>query len=79
MVNVIPKNDTIRKLIKHPVAGAFRSEGSSNWPDDTFTHRRLADGDITLEEVKKEEPQHHKEEPQHKEDEHDKAASSKRR
>jgi hypothetical protein len=53
MVRVIPKNDTIRKLLKHPVAGPFRSEGSSDWPDDSFTHRRVADGDVTIEEAKK--------------------------
>jgi hypothetical protein len=49
-MKVVPKNDSIRNLIKHPVAGAFRTEGSSDWPDDTFTARRIADGDITVEE-----------------------------
>jgi len=49
-MKVIPKDDTIRNLIRHPIAGAFRSEGSSDWPDDTFTARRIADGDITVEE-----------------------------
>jgi hypothetical protein len=51
MVKVTPKNDTIRKLIKHPTAGPFRTEGSSDWPDDSFTARRIADGDVTVEEA----------------------------
>ena len=51
MIKVTPKNDTIRKLIKHPTAGAFRTEGSSDWPDDSFTARRIADGDVTVEEA----------------------------
>ena len=63
-MKVVPKNDTIRKLMKHPVAGSFRSEGSSDWPDDSFTHRRIADGDVTIEEeVKKKDEHEHKDEP----------------
>jgi len=58
--------------MKHPVAGSFRTEGSSDWPDDSFTHRRIADGDVTVEEVKKEET---KKESVHEKEE----ASSKRR
>jgi hypothetical protein len=54
MVKVVPKNDTIRKQIKHPVAGAFRGQGSMDWPDDSFTARRIKDGDVTVE--KAEEP-----------------------
>jgi hypothetical protein len=50
MVKVVPKNDDIRNLLKHPTAGPFRSEGSSDWPDDSFTHRRIQDGDVTIEE-----------------------------
>ena len=49
MVRVLPKNDSIRKLIKHPVGGPFRGEGSSEWPNDSFTARRIADGDVTVE------------------------------
>jgi len=49
-IKVVPKNDTIRKQIKHPVAGKFRAQGSMDWPDDSFTARRIRDGDVTVEE-----------------------------
>lgn len=55
MVKVIPKNDTIRKLIKHPVGGPFRGQGAAEWPDDTYTARRIADGDVTVEQAEKKE------------------------
>ena len=48
-VRVVPKDDEMRRLLKHPVAGAFREEGGMEWPDDDFTFRRLRDGDVTLE------------------------------
>ena len=48
-LKVTPKNDTLRKLLKHPRAGGFRKEGPAEWPDDSFTKRRLRDGDITVE------------------------------
>ena len=54
MVRVIPKNDTLRKLLKHPVGGPFRAEGAAEWPSDSFTARRIADGDVTVEEAPKE-------------------------
>jgi len=58
MVRVLPKNDAIRKLIKHPVGGPFRAEGAAEWPSDSFTARRIADGDVTAEKVEaKEDPQ----------------------
>jgi hypothetical protein len=47
-VRVEPANADMRRLLKHPRAGGFRSEGSMEWPDDTFTGRRLRDGDIKL-------------------------------
>jgi hypothetical protein len=47
-VRVEPANDDMRRLLKHPRAGGFRSEGSIEWPDDTFTKRRLKEGSITL-------------------------------
>jgi hypothetical protein len=47
-VRVEPKNDDMRRLLKHPRAGGFRAEGSIEWPDDTFTRKRLRDGDIKL-------------------------------
>jgi hypothetical protein len=74
MVKVVPKNDDIRKLLKHPVAGAMRAEGSSDWPDDSFTARRIADGDVTVEQAPQSEQalqaeeQHAEKEKKHDED-----------
>jgi hypothetical protein len=42
--------------LKHPRAGGFPKSGGAEWPDDRFTKRRLADGDITKEEAKEETP-----------------------
>jgi hypothetical protein len=60
-VRVTPANDDMRRLLKHPRAGGFRSEGSMEWPNDRFTQRRLRDGDIKIEEKKEERnrPAHH--------------------
>jgi len=54
MPKVLPKDDAMRKLLKHPIGGAFPEEGPANWPDDQFTTRRLRDGDVTLAEPKAE-------------------------
>jgi hypothetical protein len=51
-MKVLPKNDDVRRVLSHPIAGKFRAEGTSEWPDDSFTSRRLRDGDITVEEAK---------------------------
>jgi hypothetical protein len=49
MVKVLPKNEEMRKLLKHPAGNiAFRAEGPIDWPDDAFTTRRIADGDVTV-------------------------------
>jgi hypothetical protein len=42
----------MRKLLRHPTAGGFRAEGDIEWPNDTFTFRRLKDGSIKLSEQK---------------------------
>jgi hypothetical protein len=55
-VKVTPKDDTMRRLLKHPRAGGFPKSGAAEWPDDRFTKRRLADGDITKDEAKDEGP-----------------------
>ena len=44
--------DDMRRLLKHPKAGGFRTEGSIEWPNDTFTQRRLREGSIKLAEQK---------------------------
>ena len=49
-MKVKAKNDDIRKILKHPTGGAFREDGTAEWPDDSYTFRRIADGDVTVEE-----------------------------
>jgi hypothetical protein len=48
-VRVSPRDDEVRAWIKHPRVGAFRSVGSIEWPNDTFTQRRIRDGTVLLE------------------------------
>lgn len=49
-MKVWPKNEQMRKMLKHPTNNgiAFPDQGPQEWPDDTFTARRVADGDIFL-------------------------------
>jgi hypothetical protein len=58
-VRVLPANEDIRRVLKHPRGMAFRSTGSVDWPLDKYTQRRIADGSVTVEE-KKQEPQQSK-------------------
>lgn len=37
----------IQKYIKHPSGAGFGPDGIAHWPDDQFTARRIADGDVT--------------------------------
>jgi hypothetical protein len=53
-VRVVPANDDLRRLLKHPNGMPFRSEGSVEWPLDKFTQRRLREGSIKLADEKKE-------------------------
>jgi hypothetical protein len=49
-VRVKPRDESIRKLLRHPLRGrGFPSTGSVEWPLDTFTRRRIRDGDVTVE------------------------------
>ena len=57
-VRVEPANEDMRRLLKHPSVGRFRSSGSMEWPDDKFTRRRLADGSIKRAETKAESLKH---------------------
>lgn len=45
MIRVEPANDDMRKYLKHPRGGGFRT-GATEWPLDRFTRRRLADGSV---------------------------------
>jgi len=48
-----PGKEYLRGSFKHPNGVRLRREGSVEWPNDRFTQRRIADGDIV--EVKNEE------------------------
>lgn len=49
VVRVTPKNDELRKFLKHPTNRVgFLAEGSAEWPNDAFTKRRIKDGDVTV-------------------------------
>jgi hypothetical protein len=47
-MKVWAKNEHLRKLLKHPVGGGFPADTTTpaEWPDDSFTHRLVQDGDI---------------------------------
>jgi hypothetical protein len=52
VVRVVPKNENLRKYLKHGVTKVgFLAEGAVEWPNDQFTRRRLKEGDITIEEA----------------------------
>jgi hypothetical protein len=46
----------MRRLLAHPQAGKFRSQGSIEWPDDQYTRRRLADGSVKRVEGSEQQP-----------------------
>jgi len=49
-VRVNPRDEELRKVLKHPKNGkTFNPTGSVEWPLDQFTKRRLRDGSVTLE------------------------------
>ena len=48
-VLVLPRDETIRKHVAHmPNNIKFPKEGPAKWPLDTFTQRRIRDGDVTV-------------------------------
>jgi hypothetical protein len=55
-VRVVPVREDLRGILKHPNGMRFRPEGSVEWPNDRFTQRRIADGDIKIVEEEKEKP-----------------------
>ncbi len=59
---VWPKDEKTRKILRHPQGSsrggydswlAFPSEGPADWPNDQFTARRIADGDVLTEDPNK--------------------------
>ncbi len=55
-MKVWPRDDSVRRLYKHPTAGAFRAEGSAEWPRDQFTWRSIKDGIVLTTPPKSEQP-----------------------
>ena len=55
-VRVLPADETMRRLLRHPNGMGFRSEGSVEWPLDKFTQRRLREGSIKIERAIEEKP-----------------------
>jgi hypothetical protein len=51
-MKVWPTSEEKRKILKHPTGGKFLDQGGADWPDDSFTHRRIRDGDVTTSEPK---------------------------
>lgn len=46
-MKVYAANKDMVRLLKHPIAGGFTDMDTAvDWPDDSFTYRRLRDGDI---------------------------------
>jgi hypothetical protein len=51
MPRVKAANENMAKYLRHPITKiGFAGDMSMtvNWPDDTFTNRRIRDGDVTL-------------------------------
>ena len=64
-IRVEPRDDDMRRLLKHPSGIRFRPEGSVEWPDDQFTQRRIRDGSVKVAESPAETEkshQHHRKE-----------------
>lgn len=53
VVRVLPRDEQIRKYIKHPATkvGFPAGEGSAEWPNDAFTKKRVIDGDVRVEQA----------------------------
>ena len=52
-VRVVPTSDALRRVLMHPSGRKLRATGSTEWPMDKFTARRLAEGSIKIEEKEK--------------------------
>jgi hypothetical protein len=51
-VRVNPRDEDLRRVLKHPSGIAFPATGSVEWPNDRFTRKRIADGSVTVAELK---------------------------
>jgi len=49
-MRVWPKNEEMKRMLRHANGTGFREDGTADWPDDSFTARRVRDGDILLKE-----------------------------
>jgi hypothetical protein len=61
-VRVEPVNQRVRETIAHPFGGRFPATGSTEWPNDSFTKRRIRDGDIKLAADQQQRPQEQRKE-----------------
>jgi hypothetical protein len=52
-IRVVPRDEKVRAVFRHPNGVGFRSAGSVEWPDDKFTRKRIADGTVTVEQSHK--------------------------
>jgi hypothetical protein len=53
-VRVSPRDDDMRRILRHPNGVGFHATGSVEWPFDKFTRKRIADGSVVVEEKKQE-------------------------
>lgn len=48
-MQVWARTEELHKMLRHPTAGGFGAPwpSSADWPDDSYTFRRMRDGDIS--------------------------------
>jgi hypothetical protein len=56
MVKVYALKDNVKKFIRHPGGTKFNADGVAEWPADSFTTKRVRDGDVSYEPPGKIEP-----------------------
>jgi hypothetical protein len=61
-VRVVPTSDALRRVLTHPSGCKLRATGSTEWPMDKFTARRLAEGAIKIEDEKEDKKEDNKKE-----------------
>jgi hypothetical protein len=60
VVRVVATSDALRRVLVHPSGRKLRATGSTEWPMDKFTARRLAEGSIKIEDEKEEKKEDNK-------------------